>query len=102
MTAEQQARAETLVAGTLADLPQFADVATVGALGFRSIGDAATGFEHYINPAYIGDDSFLDPNRPESLVYQVDGESQDARRRRCSSPRTWPSTTRSSSTTAAR
>ena len=76
MTAEQQARAETLVASTLADLPQFADVTTVGALGFRSIGDAATGFEHYINPAFIGDDSFLDPNRPESLVYQVDGEAR--------------------------
>ena len=76
MTPEQQARAEALVASTLADLPQFADVSTVGALGFRSIGDAATGFEHYINPAFIGDDSFLDPNRPESLVYQVDGETR--------------------------
>ncbi|HEU4840538.1 MAG TPA: hypothetical protein VFT09_03820, partial [Ilumatobacteraceae bacterium] len=76
VTAEQQARAETLVAATLQDLPQFADAATVGALGFQSIGDAASGFEHYINGAYIRDDSFLDPNRPESLVYRVDGEQR--------------------------
>ena len=74
VTPEQQARAETLVASTLRDLPQFADVAKIGSLGFTSIGDAGSGFEHYINAAYIRDDAFLDPNKPESLVYQVDGE----------------------------
>jgi hypothetical protein len=76
VTPEQQARAETLVASTLRDLPQFADVTKVGALGFTSIGDAASGFEHYINLAYIVDDAFLDPNKPESLVYQVDGDKR--------------------------
>jgi hypothetical protein len=76
VTAEEQARAETLVASTLQDLPQFADVTKVGALGFKSIGDANSGFEHYINFAYIGDDAFLDPNKPESLVYQVDGDKR--------------------------
>ncbi len=76
VTPEQQARAETLVASTLQDLPQFADVTKVGALGFTSIGDAASGFEHYINFAYIRDDAFLDPNKPESLVYQVDGDKR--------------------------
>jgi hypothetical protein len=76
VTAEQQERAEALVASTLTALPRFADVATVRTLGFRSIGDAATGFEHFINPAYIGDDSFLDPSRPESLVYEVDGTTK--------------------------
>jgi hypothetical protein len=73
---EQQARAETLVASTLRDLPQFADVTKVGALGFTSIGDAANGFEHYINSAYIRDDAFLDPNKPESVVYEVDGDKR--------------------------
>jgi hypothetical protein len=73
---EQQARAETLVASTLQDLPQFADVTKVGDLGFKSIGDADSGFEHYINFAYILDDAFLDPNKPESLVYQVDGDKR--------------------------
>ena len=76
VTPEQQARAETLAAVTIRDLPQFADVAALGAQGFQSIGDAATGYEHYINPAFIGDESFLDPNRPESLVYRVDGDAR--------------------------
>ena len=76
MTPEQQARAEALVASTLQDLPQFADVTKVGALGFTSIGDAGSGFEHYINSAYIRDDAFLDPNRPESLLYRVDGDKR--------------------------
>jgi hypothetical protein len=74
VTPEQQARAETLVAATLQDLPQFADVATIGPLGFTSIGDAFSGFEHYVNFAYANDDAFLDPNKPESLVYQVSGD----------------------------
>ena len=73
---EQQARAETLVASTLQDLPQFADVTKIGALGFTSIGDAGSGFEHYVNSAYLRDDAFLDPNKPESLVYQVDGDKR--------------------------
>jgi hypothetical protein len=76
VTPEQQARAETLVANTLRDLPQFADVTKVGALGFASIGDAASGFEHYLNFQYVSDDAFLDPNKPESLVYRVDGDKR--------------------------
>jgi hypothetical protein len=76
VTPEQQARAETLVAYTLQDLRQFADVTKVGALGFMSIGDADSGFEHYINLGYIFDDAFLDPNKPESLVYRVDGDKR--------------------------
>jgi hypothetical protein len=73
---EQQAREEALVARTLQDLPQFADVSKIGALGFTSIGDAGSGFEHYVNSAYLRDDAFLDPNRPESLVYRVDGDKR--------------------------
>ena len=46
------------------------------ALGFTSIGDAGSGFEHYVNSAYLNDDAFLDPNKPESLVYQVDGDKR--------------------------
>jgi hypothetical protein len=76
VTPDQQARAETLVASTLRDLPQFGDVTKVGALGFTSIGDAGSGFEHYINSAYLRDDAFLDPKKPESLVYQVDGDKR--------------------------
>jgi hypothetical protein len=73
---EQQTRAEALVAATLRELPQLADVTKVGDLGFKSIGDAHTGFEHYINFTYLLDDAFLDPKKPESLVYQVDGDNR--------------------------
>ena len=51
-------------------------MSTVGALGYRSIGDSSTGFEHYINPGLIFDDVLLDPSQPESLVYQVDGSQR--------------------------
>jgi hypothetical protein len=70
VTPEQQARAENLIAITLARLPQFADPAAAEAAGFHSIGDAATGDEHYINWSYVNDDKVLDPDYPESLVYQ--------------------------------
>jgi hypothetical protein len=66
---EQQAFAENLVAATIRDLPQWADVATAEAAGFRSIGDAATGHEHFINWEWIDDEVWLDPDAPESLVY---------------------------------
>jgi hypothetical protein len=76
VTAEQQARAEQLARDTLDELPQFADVSTIGALGYRSIGDSSTGFEHYINPGLIFDNVWLDPSQPESLVYQADGDQR--------------------------
>ncbi|MGI9051459.1 MAG: hypothetical protein ACR2HQ_02215 [Ilumatobacteraceae bacterium] len=76
VTAEQEARAEALAGSTLQLLPQFADVTTIPALGFQSIGDAGTGFEHFINIGYIGDDAFLDASKPESLVYAADGDKR--------------------------
>lgn len=76
VTAEQEQRATALIRSTLDGLPAFADVNTVGALGFRSIGDSATGYEHFINTGYIRDEAFLDATRPESLVYRVDGTNR--------------------------
>ena len=75
VTPEQQARAENLVAITVIRLPQWSDPAVAEAAGFHSIGDALTGFEHYINWDWIDDNDFLDPDHPESLVYvpQADG-----------------------------
>ncbi len=55
---------------TLRYLPQWADYRDAEAAGFRSIGDGGTGFEHFIQWDWIGDDVTLDPNRPESLVYE--------------------------------
>ncbi|MEZ5254926.1 MAG: hypothetical protein R2689_13820 [Microthrixaceae bacterium] len=69
---EQVERAETLVSITVQKLPKYADQATALADGFVTIGDAGTGFEHLINWGYINDDRVLDPDYPESLVYQAD------------------------------
>lgn len=73
VTPEQQQRAEALLTRTIERLPQFADVSTATERGWVSIGDAPSGFEHYINWSMISDDVWLNPDEPESLVYRVDG-----------------------------
>ncbi|QXC62456.1 hypothetical protein KSP35_06555 [Aquihabitans sp. G128] len=72
VTPQQQARAENLIAITLDRLPKYADVKTAEADGFSSIHDSMTGHEHFVNWAYLDDGHVLDPDRPESLVYQVE------------------------------
>ncbi|MEO6604334.1 MAG: hypothetical protein ABIN55_01850 [Aeromicrobium sp.] len=71
VTPKQQAAAENLIAVTLLRLPQFSDASKVGSMGFKSIGDGFSGFEHYLNVDYMGDDNVLDPDHPESLVYDT-------------------------------
>lgn len=73
VTPQQQAEAENLVAVTLSRLPQWADSRVAEAAGFRTIGDQFTGHEHLINDAWIDDGVLLDPDRPESLVYDTTG-----------------------------
>lgn len=70
VTPEQQAAAENLIAITLWKLPQWADYHDAEAAGFHSIGDGVTGYEHFIHWDWINDDVTLDPDFPESLVYQ--------------------------------
>ncbi|MEZ5166232.1 MAG: hypothetical protein R2695_06970 [Acidimicrobiales bacterium] len=75
VTPQQQARAENLIAVTLLRLPQFSDPAVAEAAGFHSIGDGGTGDEHYVNWDYLHDGRILDPDYPESLVYEIrDGQ----------------------------
>ncbi|MEP7201243.1 MAG: hypothetical protein ABI894_01465 [Ilumatobacteraceae bacterium] len=76
VTPQQEARAMTLIEGSLKDLPKYADTASAIADGYASIGDAGTGSEHYIKLSLIEDDAFLDPTQPESLVYTVNGDSR--------------------------
>jgi hypothetical protein len=78
VTEEQQAAAENLIAVTLVRLPQWADHRDAEAAGFRSIGDGATGHEHFVQWDWINDDVILDPDFPESLVYepQPDGSKK--------------------------
>lgn len=71
VTPEQQAFAENLVAVTLRYLPRWSDPTVAEAAGFRSIGDGVTGHEHFVNWAWIDDDVWMDPTRPESLVFEV-------------------------------
>ena len=70
VTPEQQARAENMIAITLIRLPRFADHEVAEAEGYHSIGDASTGHEHFINWDLLDDGRILDPDHPESLVYE--------------------------------
>jgi hypothetical protein len=72
VTPEQQAAAENFVAVTLVRLPRWSDPAVAEAAGFHTIGDGATGVEHFVNQAFMTDDVILDPDRPESLVYDTE------------------------------
>jgi hypothetical protein len=78
VTPQQQAAAENLIATTLVRLPKWSDHAVAEAFGFRSIGDAGTGHEHFVQWDWIDDDVILDPDRPESLVFepQPDGSKK--------------------------
>lgn len=71
VTPEQQARAENLLAATVTYLPRWADPAVAEAAGFRSINDGGTGTEHYINRAFMDNQTILNPNEPESLVFDT-------------------------------
>ncbi|MGQ0831934.1 MAG: hypothetical protein ACT4OV_09675 [Microthrixaceae bacterium] len=76
VTPQQQARAENLLAITILRLPKFADPVTAEAMGFVSIGDGFLGHEHYLNLANMNDDKILDPDYPESLVYDTSGPTK--------------------------
>lgn len=76
VSAEQEARAQKLIDETLKYLPKWSTPEAAIADGYRSIGDAGTGSEHYIKFGLIADDAFLDATKPESLVYDVDGDKR--------------------------
>jgi hypothetical protein len=75
VTPEQQAEAEDLVTISLEKLPQFSDIPTIEAMGYRSIGDAGTGNEHFMKWDLINDGRVLDPDYPESLVFDVNRDT---------------------------
>jgi len=65
------AEAEALVTAAIVKLPQFADVDKDIAMGYKSIQDGSSGWEHFIKWQLIADGRVLDPDYPESLVFQV-------------------------------
>lgn len=73
LTAAQRSAAQSLIDRTTAAMARFPDEASVLAAGYRTIGDSATGFEHFVNFGYLIDDDELDPNKIESIVLRVEG-----------------------------
>ena len=69
-TAEQEMALHDLITRTEAELPAFADVSTLPALGFHDFGITVDGWAHWINRGWVDDDHILDPTHPESLVYR--------------------------------
>jgi hypothetical protein len=78
VTPIQLHRAESLLATTMVALKRFASPTQAYAAGYRTIGDAVTGDEHYVNCSYANDGHILDPQRPESIVYEVRNGQQTA------------------------
>jgi hypothetical protein len=72
VSATDVADAEALVTETIQTLPRFADIAAVAAMGYHTINDEDTGFEHFVNWELVSDGRVLDPGHPESLVFTVD------------------------------
>jgi uncharacterized membrane protein YuzA (DUF378 family) len=75
VTPEQQGDAEELVTLSLERLPQFADIPTIEAMGYRSLGDGFEETEHYMKWELIDDGRVLDPDYPESLVFDINRET---------------------------
>jgi hypothetical protein len=73
VTSEQASRATTLIQSAQRDLPKYALTSAATADGYVSIGDASTGFEHFVNIKLLNDGRVLDTTAPESLVYEVKG-----------------------------
>ena len=78
VTPTELERADTLIASTITGLRRFHTPAEAYAAGYRSIGDAETGDEHYVNWSYVDDGHILDPLRPESIVYEYRNGAQTA------------------------
>jgi len=60
-------RRQQLLRATIVDLKKYNDPSEAMAAGYRSIGDAVTGDEHFVNWSTVNDGHILDPTRPESL-----------------------------------
>jgi hypothetical protein len=71
LTDAQRSKAKALYDSTVSAMKKFTDVASVEAAGYETIGDAISGFEHFINYAYRADGRELDPEHIESMVFET-------------------------------
>lgn len=76
VTSEQEERARQLVVDTQRELVRWADYRDAIKEGWVSIGDQATGYEHFVNGRSLNDGRFLDATVPESIVYKVYGDKK--------------------------
>ena len=76
VSVEQEARARQLVVDTQRELVRWADYRDAIRDGWTSIGDGATGYEHFVNGRALNDGRFLDASMPESIVYKVYGDTR--------------------------
>ena len=76
VTPEQEERARQLVVDTQRELVRWADYRDAVKEGWVSIGDQATGYEHFVNGRSLNDGRFLDATVPESIVYKVYGDKK--------------------------
>ena len=72
VTPQQEARAEKLLSSTRKSLVRFAETSDALKAGYLPVGDGDSGYEHYYKWSYLKDDRVLDPQAPESLMYEVD------------------------------
>ena len=72
VSSAEQHSAEALLRNTVQVLPHWANTETAAKEGFHSIGDSITGDEHWIHWDWIDDNTWLNPHKPEALVYHVD------------------------------
>jgi hypothetical protein len=76
VTEAQALRATNLIQANMRDLAKYATTKAAYDAGYRSIGDAGSGYEHYIKQSLINDKFMLDTTLPESLVYKVSGTTR--------------------------
>lgn len=68
---QRSAAEDLLVRSNEAVRARFPDEASLQAAGYVSIGDGATGWEHYIHVGHIADAKIIDPDAIESIVLRV-------------------------------
>jgi hypothetical protein len=76
LTPAQRAAAVDLIDRTRTAMQAFPDEAAVVRAGYQSIGDAATGFEHFVSWGYLLDGHEVDPAHIESIVLRVSGSTK--------------------------
>lgn len=72
VTPQQKEAAEKLLSSTRMSVARFADTKDALSEGYLPVGDADSGYEHFYKWSYLTDDRVLDPQAPESLMYEVD------------------------------